>query len=39
MKEFDIEKFEIEELEIIEAPGTGFWVGLGAGLIVGIALC
>ena len=36
MTEFDITKFEIEEVETVEAPGDGaFWVGV----VIGIALC
>ncbi len=40
MAEFDITKFEIEEIEAIEAPGEeAFWAGVVVGVIVGIALC
>lgn len=38
--EFDINKFEIEEIENIEAPGDGaFWGGVAVGVLIGIALC
>ncbi|MFT4143474.1 MAG: hypothetical protein QM644_03380 [Mobilitalea sp.] len=40
MAEFDVTKFEIEEIESIEAPGEGyFWAGVAVGVLVGIALC
>lgn len=40
MKEFDVVNFEIEEVENIEAPGeAAFWIGVGVGVVVGIALC
>lgn len=39
MKEFDVVNFEIEEVENIEAPSDAFWVGVGVGIIIGIALC
>ena len=39
MTEFDITKFEIEEVETVEAPGDGaFWVGVGVGVVIGISL-
>lgn len=40
MADFDITKFEIEEIEAIEAPGEeAFWVGVAVGVVIGIALC
>lgn len=34
-----IDEFEINELELVEAPSEAWWVGLGVGLIVGLAAC
>lgn len=32
--------FEIVELETIDAPSEeAFWIGVGVGVIIGIALC
>lgn len=32
--------FEIVELETVDAPSeTAFWIGVGVGVIIGIALC
>ncbi len=40
MTEFDVKEFAIEEVETVEAPGEeAFWVGVGVGVVIGIALC
>lgn len=40
MSTVDNALFEIEELEVVEAPGDGhFWAGVAVGVAVGIVLC
>lgn len=34
-----IDEFEINELELVEAPSMAWWIGLGAGLLIGAAAC
>ncbi len=34
-----MDEFEIMELEEVETPSTAWWIGLGAGLLIGAAAC